>query len=63
MQSKYIYQCKGVKENGIVCGNPLYAEQGNKIIIKRHGRVIMVGKEQKFEITCERCGNVTRVGE
>ena len=60
---KKIYKCKCIKENGIPCGNPLYAVVNGKIFVKRHGREVVFDEKQSAQIKCERCGGVTKVGE
>lgn len=59
---KKIYKCKGIKENGLPCGNPLYAVVKGKVLIKRHGREVLIDENQTAQIKCERCGSVTKVG-
>lgn len=63
MQStKKIFHCNCIKENGLPCGNPLYAVKNGDVIIKRHGREINVSTQSTIKIKCERCGGITRVG-
>lgn len=63
MQNKEIFRCSCVRENGKICGNPLYAVKNGEITIKRHGREVYLTAGQHAEIKCERCGGITKVGE
>ncbi|MBQ8319450.1 MAG: hypothetical protein IJX81_01060 [Clostridia bacterium] len=63
MGNRKIFRCKCKKENGQICGNPLYAVKDGEVVMKRHGREIRFPEEQRAEIKCERCGGITIVGE
>ena len=62
-KQKTIYKCGCVKENGVACGNPLYAVVDGLFVMKRHGREFSLKfKEgQRARIKCERCGCVTEI--
>ena len=59
---KNIVHCNCIKENGLPCGNPLYAVKKDELIIKRHGREIYLSTQSTIKIKCERCGGITKVG-
>lgn len=63
MPNKKIFRCGCVRENGKICGNPLYVVKNGEITIKRHGREVHLNAGQNAEIKCERCGGITKVGE
>lgn len=63
MPNKKIFRCGCVRQNGKICGNPLYAVKNGEITIKRHGREVHLTAGQNAEIKCERCGGITKVGE
>lgn len=63
MPNKRIFRCCCLRENGKLCGNPLYAIKDGEITIKRHGREISLVAGQTAQIKCERCGGTTKLGE
>ena len=63
MGNKKIYRCKGLKQDGKICNNPLYAVRNGECVIKRHGREVHLNLGQSAQIKCERCGGITKIGE
>lgn len=51
------------ERNGRTCGNPIYLRKENSIIIKRHGRevILEIGENTSAVVRCERCGKYTRI--
>lgn len=57
-----VIRCDG-ERNGLPCNNPICAQNGNDIIMKRRGREyhITLVKGQIIRIRCERCGKIMTV--
>ena len=57
-----LFRCKN-KIGNYICGNRIYSRNGNRIVVKRHGRSVSftVHKDEPCEVICEKCGKPTLV--